>query len=221
MILYLIAFLDGLLTFISPCLLPMLPLYLSYIGGQDVKSYKLFLNACAFVLGFGLVFTALGAFAGFFGSFFIEYKTLLQILTGAFIVFLGLVYLGLIPLPLALFQRNTDFKPQPGFFFSFLFGVMISISWTPCVSAFLGSVLALAAGSGNTLQGILLLSVYSLGLGVPFLICALIIQHLKSSLDWIKRNYKAVHAISGGLLVILGLLVMTGGMDYLLNLLSF
>jgi len=218
---YLITFLEGIITFVSPCLLPMLPVYISYFAGSAENKKTTLKNAVAFVLGFTLVFVILGAFAGTIGRLLIQHTIIVNLITGAIVILFGLNFTGLINIKLL----NSSFKlnnsvTQKGFLSTFLFGVVFSIGWTPCVGAFLGSALMMASGSGSSLQGILLLLAYSMGLGIPFIISALLIERLKSTILVIKKNYKTMNRISGIFLVMMGLLIMTGLMGKLMSFFS-
>ncbi len=208
---YLILFLEGIITFISPCLLPMLPVYISYFaGGEQTATGKTVKNALGFVLGFTVVFVLMGAFAGTVGMLLQKYKTVLNIVTGLVVVFFGLNYLGLFKLNLFRGIGATMGDKPLGFLSAFAFGLVFSIGWTPCVGAFLGSALMMASQQGTAVQGILMLLVYSAGLGIPFVLSALLIDKLKSALSWIKRHYSLINLISGVLLVAVGILMMTG-----------
>jgi len=221
---YLLLFLEGIITFISPCLLPMLPIYISYFAGQgsDDKTMRTLTNALGFVLGFTLVFVTLGAFAGTLGGFFREYNQGINLVTGLIVIVFGLNFMGVIRIPFLNINRQVNMKiVNLGFFSSLLFGIIFSIGWTPCVGAFLGSALMFAATEGESLKGILMLLCFSLGLGIPFVASALLIERLKSTLDFIKRNYRIIKLISGGLLVLVGVLMATGMMGYFLTLLTF
>ena len=217
---YLISFLEGIITFISPCLLPMLPVYISYFaGGGERTGKKTLINALGFVLGFTAVFVAMGALAGTLGSFLRKYQTWVNIIGGTIVIVFGLNYLGV--LKLNLFRGfQGDVSGNMGFFSALLFGVVFSVGWTPCVGAFLGSALMLASQQGHVLEGMGRLLSYSLGLGVPFLISAVLIDRLKTAFDWIKRNYKLVNVICGSLLILVGILMATGLMGLFLNALS-
>ncbi len=219
---YLILFLDGIMTFVSPCMLPMLPLYVLYFTGGEDSRRKTLINAIGFVLGFSLVFTALGAFAGVLGGFLIRYSQIINLITGALVVFFGLSYLGILKVDLFKGISRREYQPtQLGFFSSAVFGIVFSIGWTPCVGTFLGSALMLAANSQSSLKGITLLISFSLGLGIPFLISALLLNQLKGVFAFIKNHYGLINKISGLLLVALGIAMMTGLMGRLLALLSF
>ena len=218
---YVILFLEGIITFISPCLLPMLPVYVSYFaGGQEAASGKALKNALGFVLGFTTVFVLMGAFAGTVGMALQTWQTALNIVTGAVVVFFGLNYLGLFKLNLFRgIGASMGDKPL-GFFSAFSFGLVFSIGWTPCVGAFLGSALMIASQQGTVLKGILMLLVYSMGLGIPFVLSAVLIDRLKGAFGFIKRHYKLINLISGILLVTVGVLMMTGLMGKYLALMN-
>ena len=218
---YLISFLEGIITFISPCLLPMLPIYISYFAGGGEQSLKKTLTGAAgFVLGFTVVFTAMGALAGTVGGFLREYQTAVNIVSGLVVIFFGLNFLGVFKVTLFRGSSRMAGTGGTGFFSSALFGVVFSIGWTPCVGAFLGSALMLASQQGHVAEGMLMLLVYSLGLGIPFLLSAALIGYLKSTFDWIKNHYRIINLISGGLLVLIGPLMATGTIGRLLSLFS-
>ena len=206
---YLISFFEGILTFISPCLLPMLPVYLSYFAGGEANSKKTLQNALGFILGFTILFTAMGALAGTLGSFLSKYQTAVNIVSGLIVVFFGLNFMGIIKLN--LFKGSARMQTgELGFFSSVLFGMVFSIGWTPCVGAFLGSALMLASQQGHVLEGTLMLLAYSLGLGIPFLLSAVLLDQLKGAFNFIKRHYNLINRICGGLLILIGILMATG-----------
>lgn len=218
---YVVSFLEGIITFISPCLLPMLPIYISYFAGGGARSVKKTLTgAVGFVLGFTAVFTILGALAGTVGSFLREYQTAVNLVSGLVVIFFGLNFLGVFKVNLFRGGNRSVETANMGFFSAVLFGIVFSVGWTPCVGAFLGSALMLASQQGHVVEGMLMLLVYSLGLGIPFILSAGLIGYLKSTFDWIKRHYKIINLISGGLLVLIGLLMATGMFGRLLSLLS-
>ncbi|HEX3020976.1 MAG TPA: cytochrome c biogenesis protein CcdA [Lachnospiraceae bacterium] len=219
---YLISFLEGIITFVSPCLLPMLPIYISYFAGGGEDRKKTSRNALGFVLGFTIVFVLLGAFAGSFGNMIREHKSIVNIITGGIVVLFGLNYLGVLKISLLNRSYKMQYNKQSmGFLTSILFGIVFSVGWTPCVGAFLGSALMLASQRGSMLQGIGMLIAYSVGLGIPFLISALLIDRLKGTIQFIKKHYDIINRISGVFLIVIGVFIMTGLMGYLLNILSF
>ncbi len=218
---YLISFLEGIITFLSPCLLPMLPIYLSYFAGGGIRSTgKTLRNALGFILGFTVVFMAMGALAGTVGSFLKAHQTAVNIVSGLIVIAFGLSFLGVFRLSFFKGSRFRVQAEQMGFFSALVFGVVFSLGWTPCVGAFLGSALALASQQGHVLTGMGMLLAYSLGLGVPFLLSALLIDKLKSAFDWVKAHYQIINTISGGLLILIGVLMATGTLGRLLALLS-
>ena len=218
---YLISFLEGIVTFISPCLLPMLPVYVTYFAGGGQRTARRTLGcAGGFVLGFTVLFVAMGALAGTVGSFLTRWQTAVNIVCGLVVVVFGLDFLGVLRLDLFRGQRRAAQTGDLNFFSSFLFGVVFSVGWTPCVGAFLGSALMLASQQGHAVKGMLMLLCYSLGLGVPFLFSAVLIDRLKTTFDWIKRHYGVINRVCGCLLVVIGLLMATGLLGRLLTLLS-
>lgn len=218
---YLISFLEGIITFISPCLLPMLPIYISYFaGGGERTTRKTLFNASGFVLGFTVVFVAMGALAGTLGSFLTRYQIWVNIIGGAVVILFGLNYMGVFHLNLFKGLNRTMNKNEMGFFSAVLFGIIFSVGWTPCVGAFLGSALMLASQQGHVLEGMIMLLCYSLGLGIPFLFSAVLIDKLKSAFNWIKARYDVINKICGCLLVVVGVFMATGTLGKLLALLS-
>lgn len=218
---YVISFLEGIITFISPCLLPMLPIYISYFaGGGQRTAGKTLKSAVGFVAGFTLVFIMMGALAGTVGSFLRQYQIAVNIVSGLVVIFFGLNFLGI--LKLQLFQGSTRAvkTDHMGFFSALIFGVIFSVGWTPCVGAFLGSALMLASQQGHVLEGTLMLLAYSMGLGIPFVLSAVLIDYLKTAFDWIKKHYRVINIVSGVLLILLGILMATGAMGWLLGILS-
>ena len=218
---YLISFLEGVITFISPCLLPMLPIYISYFaGGGERTTGRTLKCASGFVLGFTLVFVAMGALAGTVGSFLQRYQMMVNLVCGAIVILFGLNFLGVVKWNLfggSKIQTNTA---NMTFGSALVFGVVFSIGWTPCVGVFLGSALMLASQQGSALVGIGMLLCYSAGLGIPFLISAVLIDQLKNAIGWIKRNYAVINRVCGVLLIAVGVLMATGLLNRLLNLMK-
>ncbi|MBQ6715866.1 MAG: sulfite exporter TauE/SafE family protein [Clostridia bacterium] len=217
---YLIMFLEGMITFISPCLLPMLPIYISYFAGGESNRKKTLLGAIGFVLGFSVVFVLLGALAGTVGSFVRQYSTWVNLVSGLLIIFFGLSFLGVFKFSIFKGKVGSINTNRMGFLKAVLFGIIFSVGWTPCVGAFLASALVMASHEGQALQGMLMLFVYSLGLGIPFIVSAILIDSLKSAFDFIKRNYKVINLISGLLLILIGVLMATGLFSRFLSILS-
>lgn len=218
---YIIMFLEGIITFISPCLLPMLPIYISYFaGGGEQSTAKTLRNAIAFVGGFTAVFVLMGALAGTLGGFLREYQTWVNIVTGLIVICFGLHFFGVFSLRFFGGAKAVGKKQSMGMGSAFLFGIVFSVGWTPCVGAFLGSALMLASQQGSALKGIIMLLIYSLGLGIPFVISAMLIDRLKEAFAFIKRRYGIINKVCGGILILVGLAMMTGMMGRLLALLG-
>ena len=266
---YLITFLEGIITFISPCILPMLPVYLLYFAGKGssssgnlvnkgtaidtivenspgnagsggsehgdtIRKYEdtigisagvlgSFKNPLGFVLGFTIVFVVLGAFAGTAGSFLKEYGFYVNLVSGAVIFIFGLSFMGLfrLPLPQLKIHRGAAGKSdlsssifsdegKMSFLKAVVFGMVFSVAWTPCLGTFLGAALMLAAQGGNAAKGFTMLLFYSLGLGIPFVASAVLVDRLKNAFAFIRNHYKIINIVTGGLLAVSGILVATG-----------
>ena len=220
-----VAFLGGTFSFLSPCVLPLFPSYLSFITGMSVEELSdtraktirpILQNSLLFIFGFSLVFIAMGASVGMLGGSLLRYRNILEILGGVLVIFFGLYIMGVINLEILgrYVQLNIASRPL-GIFGSVLIGAAFAIGWTPCVGPILGSILALAASTGETNTGIMLLSSYSLGLAVPFLLASLAIQKFSSLLKRYRRSLHIAHIGAGALLVIAGILLVTGYMSIL------
>lgn len=213
---YLITFLEGVISFISPCMLPMLPLYISYFAGSADKRRKVLPRALGFVIGFTLIFTALGLFAGTLGAFLAKYKIVVNIVSGLLVIVFGLSYLEVLRLP--FFKGISSGKREiKSVFSALLFGMVYALGLTPCVGAFLGSALMMASVSGGALKGMLLLLTYSLGMGVPFLLSAVLIGKLQATFNFIKSHYKVINIVCGVFLIVVGVLMMFGLMNRVLS----
>lgn len=218
---YFISFLEGIITFISPCLLPMLPIYISYFaGGGERDTKKTLTSALGFVLGFTTIFMAMGALAGTIGTLFKQHQTAVNLISGVIVIFFGLNFLGILKFNVFKGNNHTVQTDNMGFFSAFLFGIIFSVGWTPCVGAFLGSALMLASQQGHIFEGMMMLLAYSLGLGIPFIFSAVLIDKLKSTFNWIKKHYDIIDKISGGMLILIGILMATGMLGRFLTLLS-
>ncbi len=214
---YIISFLEGIITFISPCLLPMLPIYITYfVGGGERSTKKTIIGALGFVLGFTLIFTCMGAFAGSIGSLFIKHQTIVNIISGLIVIFFGLNFLGVFKLNLFRGNMKEVKTENMNFFSAILFGMIFSLGWTPCVGAFLGSALMLASQQGSVHIGVLMLLCYSLGLGIPFILSAVLIDQLKTAFTFIKRHYSIINKVSGLLLIVVGVFMATGMLGLLM-----
>ena len=203
---YVLTFLEGLASFISPCLLPMLPIYISYFMGEEENNKKkAVINSVGFVLGFTIVFLILSIFASTIGRFISGYTKYIKIAFGIIIIVLGLNYMEVFKLNFLNKTKGIQMKNKNlNFLKSLLFGILFSISWTPCIGTFLSSALLLIAKEQELLKGILLMVIYSIGLGIPFIISVCLIEKLKEVFDFIKRNYKKVKILSGLILISMG-----------------
>lgn len=220
---YLITALEGIITFISPCLLPMLPIYLSYMAGSASQNKKhiTLINALGFILGFTIMFMILGAFAGSLGMVLSRFQTVVNIICGAIVIIFGLSFMDVFHLNIFKGMGSHDkLTENMNFVSAIVFGFVFSIGWTPCVGAFLGSALMLASQQGSVFKGCLLLLCYSLGLGIPFFLSALLIEQLREAFRWIKSHYNIIQKVSGIFLITIGILMMTGLMNQLLTFLA-
>lgn len=203
-------------------MLPMLPIYISYFAGNtaddSTEKRHTVTRSLAFVLGFTVVFTALGLFAGVIGGFLRQYQTAVNIVTGLIVILFGLSYLEVIRLP--FFKGMNGARSITSVFSAFLFGMIYSVSLTPCVGAFLGSALMMASSGGQALTGGLLLLTYSLGLGVPFVISALLIERLTTVFNAIKKHYRVINLVCGIFLILVGIAMCFGMMNALLAVFS-
>ena len=214
---FFMVFLEGLLTFISPCILPMLPIYFAYLSGEAGSSsgskdnLKLLKNSLGFITGFTIIFVILGAFAGSLGSLVSSHIDIINIVAGIVMVIFGLNFMG--ATKIGFLNKSISFTRlgnKMGFIPSLIFGLTFGISFSPCVGAFLGSALALAAGEGSGISGVLMLFAYSMGLGVPFLVSALLIEQFRASFDIIRRNQSKINLVSGVFLILMGIITALG-----------
>ena len=211
---YLFTFSEGMLAFVSPCILPMLPIFLAYISADEKQSLsKRFINTLFFVLGFTTAFVAMGATAFSLASFLSRYKTFLIKLAGVMLVFFGFVYMDFITLNTG---GSTAKKEKSGLLSNFLFGVSYSFGWTPCMGAFLGSALALAGVQETVIQGMLLLACFGLGLGVPFIVFSLMYERLKSVVNFLKIHSEKIKTVGGVMLILVGLAMIFDLLGYYL-----
>lgn len=213
---YLITFLEGFISFISPCMLPMIPIYITYFAGDANQKNNTVINAIAFALGFTTIFCILGVFAGTIGGLLKEHQTIVNIICGIIVILFGLNYLEFIHIKIF---KGTNQKKQKvvGIFSAFIFGVIFSINLTPCIGAFLGSALMMASVSGTVLKGVSLLFVYSLGLGIPIVISAILIKKLNSVFEFIKKHYKWINNVCGIFLILIGITMIFGIMSHFLH----
>lgn len=214
-----LAFAAGMISFLSPCVLPLVPGYISYMSGMSagtdamtarLKTVRATIASLVFVAGFTVVFVPLGATATLLGQALRGYQDQFRIFSGLFIIFLGLVFMNVIRIP--FLQREARFHPEPGAGMggAAVLGGAFAFGWSPCIGPILGSVLTLAAGRGGSAgEGALLLTAYSLGLGVPFILAGLGVTRLSGVVGWLRRHTRRVSLASGALLVAVGLLFVT------------
>lgn len=204
---YVFTFIEGFASFISPCVLPMLPIYISYFIGEDNKKVsKAVINSIGFVLGFSIVFILLSIFASSLGGIISQNIKYIKIVFGIIIILLGLNYMEIIKINLLNKTNGINKKVKDlNFIKSLAFGMIFSISWTPCIGTFLASALLLIAKNQDMVKGILLMIVYSIGLGIPFIISAVLLEKLKEAFNFIKKHYSIIKKISGIILIIMGI----------------
>jgi cytochrome c-type biogenesis protein len=203
-----IALLAGLVTFLSPCVLPLVPGYLGYVSGAAQTKSRLVLGAILFVLGFTVVFVALGVLAGSAGLLFFANSFWVQFVLGLFVVIFGLAMVG----QFSFLQRSVKipFSPKVGLAGAPLLGVVFAVGWTPCIGPTLAAVLTLASTTGDPVRGGILATVYSLGIGIPFVLIALGMRWAVSSVDFVRKHLRAFNLFGGGMLILIGVLLMTG-----------
>lgn len=204
---FLITFVEGLASFISPCILPIIPVYISYFSAENKNSKKAIINSLGFVIGFTIVFILLGVFAGTLGSLIHKYSSYINIILGLFLIIIGLNYMGIIFIK--FLNKSKEIKQNKKdltLISSCFFGIIFSLSWTPCVGAFLSSALIMASTTGSVLKGATLLLLYSLGLAIPFIATTIFIEKLKKTFDFIKKHYNIINKIAGSILILSGLI---------------
>jgi cytochrome c-type biogenesis protein len=222
-----VAFAAGIFSFLSPCVLPLIPSYLSFVSGvslEEMRSddavqqvrWRVVINSIAFVLGFSLVFVSLGASVSLLGSFFLDYRNAIRIVGGFFIVLVGLYLIGILKIPVLQRYLQFNMKDKPaGYLGSVLVGITFAVAWTPCVGPILGAILAIAGTSADVSRGILLLATYAAGLALPFLLSAVAINWFFEFSRAFRRYVQAFHLAGGILLLIVGVLLLT---DYMTSL---
>ena len=204
---------EGLIAFISPCVLPMIPVYVLYFAGSSEgrQGRRTLARALSFVAGFTALFVLLGVFAGSLGGLLVRYQREVNLICGMIMILFGLHYAGILHITLLEKTVKPDVQVQPkGYLSCALLGAVFAAGWTPCTGPLLGSAMMLAASKGSVLAGAVLLGCYSLGMGIPFVLCALLIDRIKGAFALIKRHYKTVNRVCGVFLVLVGLMMMTG-----------
>ena len=203
-----IAVLAGLVTFVSPCVLPLVPGYLGYVSGTAATKTRVIAGSVLFVLGFSVVFVSLGVLAGTAGLLFMANNSWVQLVLGALVVLFGLALMG----QFGFLQRTIKlpFSPRIGLLGAPLLGVVFAFGWTPCIGPTLSAVLVLASDSSDPLRGGVLATAYSLGMGLPFIAIAAGFSWATKSVAFVKKHLRAFNLVGGGLLVLIGILLMTG-----------
>ncbi|MFF3333386.1 cytochrome c biogenesis CcdA family protein [Streptomyces sp. NPDC002888] len=217
-----IALLGGLVSFFSPCVLPLVPGYLSYVTGvtgtdlAEARRGRMVAGASLFVLGFTAVFVSSGALFGYFGDTLQDNKSVLSKVLGVLMILMGVFFMGLMPW---MTQREFRFhnKPTLGLAGAPLLGALFGIGWTPCIGPTLASVLALSAQQSSAGRGAILTVAYCLGLGVPFVLAAVAFRKALGAFGWIKRHYVWVMRVGGTMMIVTGLLLLTGAWDSLVQ----
>lgn len=220
----LVVFTAGLFSFLSPCVLPLIPSYLSFLSGVSLEEMRsgtmpgnirrqVVLNSLFFIFGFSIVFISLGASASYLGGLFVGYRTFIRTLGGILIILVGLYLIGVFKVPFMERYLQFNLKGKPtGYFGSVLVGITFALAWTPCVGPILGAVLTLAGTSAEVNRGMLLLATYAAGLGLPFFLSALAMNSFFQFSQAFRRYIRVVHVMAGVLLLIVGVLILT---DYL------
>ena len=214
-----LAFLAGVISFLSPCVLPIVPPYLAYMSGISLsegtdnnKVVSIFLPAVFFVLGLSTVFLILGFTASALGTVFLSYQDTLITISGILVMGFGLHFLGILRIGFLEREARFEASSQNGSAFgAYVLGLAFAFGWTPCIGPQLASILTLAASEGSVARGTTLLGVYALGLGVPFLMVALFLSRLSATLTWLKRHMQIIERLMGLLLWTIGLMMLTGG----------
>jgi cytochrome c-type biogenesis protein len=203
-----LALVAGFLTFLSPCVLPLVPGYLGYVAGNAAPKSRVMLGASLFVLGFTAVFVALGVLAGTAGLLFISRNPWIQAILGVLVIILGLAMIG----QFGFLQRTLKFpvSPNQGLWGAPLLGVVFALGWTPCIGPTLSAVLVLASDSGDPARGGILATVYSLGIGIPFILLAAGFGWATRSVSFLKKHIRALNLFGGSLLIVIGILIATG-----------
>jgi len=222
-----VAFIAGLASFLSPCVLPLVPIYIAQLvghsvyqatDGQEDRPARLntFLHSLMFVLGFSLAFIALVATASTLGNLLLSYQFLLRQIGGITLVIIGLHLTGILKVSFFYWQKHFEFRPRrPSYPASLLIGIIFAFGWTPCVGLILGPILGLAANGATLRQGVMLLVFYSLGLGIPFLLMGLGLDQLSRLLKWLKPHLGKIEIGTGIVMIVAGLLIFFNLLPYL------
>jgi cytochrome c-type biogenesis protein len=225
---YVGAFLGGVLSFLSPCVLPLIPSYVSFITGMSFDDFRhgdkarvrklTIVNSSAFVVGFSTVFILLGVSSSVIGKFFAYYYDQIRIVGGIIIILFGLYVMGILKVGFLMSEHRVHLKSKPrGYMGSFLVGLTFGAGWTPCIGPILGTILLIASTTGSAMQGFKLLVVYSAGLAIPFITTALLINWFLSHFSQIQRYMRLIMIISGLLLIAFGIILLTDNVHILLS----
>ena len=200
---------EGIMTFVSPCILPMVPVYILYLFGDTTDRTVLIINTLGFIFGFTLIFMALGAGASALGGLLRSHQKLLQQISGIIIIIFGLIYLDILSFNFLSDKGKVDYVPKKtNFFRAMVFGAAFSSGWTPCAGPQIGVALTLAANSETLWTGVYYLFIFSMGLGIPFLITAIAYEQIKPLFNFIKKHFSVVKRISGLLMIFVGLALL-------------
>lgn len=206
---FLIIFIEGFVSFLSPCVLPMLPMYVSYFAGQDKDLKRTIINSLGFVLGFTIIFVVLGIFASTLGKLVTANSRYINIIFGMMIIIFGMHYMGILNIKILNKSKGIQKKKDKlSFFSAILFGMIFSVCWTPCVGVFLSSALMMSATSENVLKGGIMLLIYSIGLGIPFIVTSIFLERLKSTFNRIQKHYNIINKIAGMILIFSGIILI-------------
>ncbi|MBS3819264.1 sulfite exporter TauE/SafE family protein [bacterium] len=223
----------GFLSFLSPCVLPLIPSYIAFITGVSLEELSsgenlsrirrvVVVNSLMFILGFSLIFMALGASATFLGQFLSSHIRWLEIGGGIIVIFLGLHFAGVFRLSFLEREKKIHLQEKPmGLFGTLLVGMAFGAGWTPCVGPILGTILTMAATTQNLFQGMMLLCFYSLGIGIPFLLSGLILHKFFEYFKSLRKHFKTIATLGGILLILIGILLITGYFSSLSSYLSY
>jgi len=219
------AFGAGVVSFLSPCVLPLIPGYLSFmtglttaeLAGEDVPKARILLPALLFALGFSIVFVALGASASVLGQLLSQYRVVIERVAGLAVVAFGVLMLGIVKVPWLYGEARVDMERSRAFGrgAALVMGMAFAAGWTPCVGPILGSILALASSTGSAAQGAALLLAYSAGLALPFIGVALLFSRVGGLLKWLSRHSLVINRVAGALLIVVGLLIFSGQLGVL------
>ncbi len=225
---YITAFLGGILSFLSPCVLPLIPSYVSFITGISFEDFKTgdqarirkltIINSSAFILGFSTIFILLGVSSSYFGKLLAVYYDYIRVIGGIIVITLGLYVMGVLKLNFLASEKRVHLKSKPrGYFGSYIVGLTFGAGWTPCIGPILGSILLIASTTGSAWQGFMLLLIYSLGLAIPFMATSLAINTFLSHFGAIAKYMKVIMVISGLLLIGFGVILLTDKVYILLS----